>query len=55
MSDLHLGLAGVGRIGVMHARNAVTTPGVGRLTVADVDTVRARSVADELGEDVLVS
>ena len=48
MSDLHLGLAGVGRIGVMHARNVVTTPGVGRLTVADVDATRARSVAEEL-------
>ena len=54
MSDLHLGLAGVGRIGVMHARNVVTTPGVGRLTVADVDTVRARSVADELGVEAAV-
>ncbi|WP_369068786.1 Gfo/Idh/MocA family protein [Kineococcus terrestris] len=51
MSDLHLGLAGVGRIGVMHARNLVTTPGVGRLTVADVDADRARAVADELGCD----
>ncbi|WP_380159654.1 Gfo/Idh/MocA family oxidoreductase [Kineococcus sp. R86509] len=54
MSDLHLGLAGVGRIGVMHARNVVTTPGVGRLTVADVDAVRARSVADELGVEAAV-
>jgi myo-inositol 2-dehydrogenase/D-chiro-inositol 1-dehydrogenase len=54
LSDLHLGLAGVGRIGVMHARNVVTTPGVGRLTVADVDAVRARSVADELGVEAAV-
>lgn len=51
MSDLHLGLAGVGRIGVMHARNVVATPGIGRLTVADVDAVRAKSVADELEVD----
>jgi myo-inositol 2-dehydrogenase/D-chiro-inositol 1-dehydrogenase len=49
VSDLHLGLVGVGRIGVMHARNIVATPGVGRLTVADVDPDRARQVADELG------
>ena len=43
MSDLHLGLAGVGRIGVMHARNVVTTPGVGRLTVADGELVPDRT------------
>jgi myo-inositol 2-dehydrogenase/D-chiro-inositol 1-dehydrogenase len=51
LSDLHLGLAGVGRIGVMHARTIVATPGIGRLTVADVDVVRARSVAEELSVD----
>ncbi|WP_432510176.1 Gfo/Idh/MocA family protein [Kineococcus sp. SYSU DK001] len=53
MSDLHLGLAGVGRIGVMHARNIVTTPGVGRLTVADVDAERARQVGAEVGADAV--
>ena len=49
MSDLHLGLVGVGRIGVMHARTIVSTPGVDRLTIADVDPDRARQVADDLG------
>jgi myo-inositol 2-dehydrogenase / D-chiro-inositol 1-dehydrogenase len=51
MSDLHLGLAGVGRIGVMHAQNIVATPGIGKLTVADIDPVRAGQVATELGAD----
>ncbi|GAA0305960.1 Gfo/Idh/MocA family protein [Kineococcus aurantiacus] len=53
MSDLHLGLAGVGRIGVMHARNIVTTPGVGRLTVTDVDAGRARQVGAEVGAEAV--
>jgi myo-inositol 2-dehydrogenase/D-chiro-inositol 1-dehydrogenase len=35
----------------MHARTIVATPGIGRLTVADVDVVRARSVAEELSVD----
>jgi myo-inositol 2-dehydrogenase/D-chiro-inositol 1-dehydrogenase len=51
VTDLHLGLAGVGRIGAMHARTLVTTPGVGRVTVADVDATRAREVATEVGAD----
>ncbi|WP_432519574.1 Gfo/Idh/MocA family protein [Kineococcus sp. SYSU DK006] len=51
MSDLHLALAGVGRIGAMHARHLVSTPGVGRLTVADADAGRAREVASALGAD----
>ncbi|ABS01523.1 Gfo/Idh/MocA family protein [Kineococcus radiotolerans] len=45
MPDLHLGLAGVGRIGAMHARNLATTPGVGRVTLTDVDVARAHDVA----------
>jgi len=53
MSDLHLGLAGVGRIGVMHAQNIVATPGIGRLTVADIDAVRAEEVATGLGADAV--
>jgi myo-inositol 2-dehydrogenase/D-chiro-inositol 1-dehydrogenase len=40
VSGLHLGLLGVGRIGVMHARTIVATPGVDRLTIADVDPDR---------------
>ena len=53
MSDLHLGLAGAGRIGVVHAANLVATPGVGRLTIADVDAARAREVAGGLGADAV--
>ncbi|NAZ74578.1 Gfo/Idh/MocA family oxidoreductase [Kineococcus sp. T13] len=51
MSDLHLGLAGVGRIGAMHASHLTRTPGVGRLTLADADPDRAREVAEALGAD----
>nr|WP_276611103.1 Gfo/Idh/MocA family oxidoreductase [Kineococcus siccus] len=46
---MHFGLVGVGRIGVMHAQNVVATPGIERLTVADVDPARARRVAEEVG------
>ncbi|NAZ87681.1 Gfo/Idh/MocA family protein [Kineococcus indalonis] len=48
MTDLHLGLAGVGRIGAMHAANLATTAGVGHLTLTDADPARARSVAAAL-------
>ncbi|WP_337062893.1 Gfo/Idh/MocA family protein [Kineococcus sp. G2] len=48
MPDLHLGLAGVGRIGAMHAANIATTAGVARLTLADVDAGRAGTVAASL-------
>ncbi|MEZ0163158.1 Gfo/Idh/MocA family oxidoreductase [Kineococcus sp. LSe6-4] len=51
MSDLHLGLAGVGRIGAMHARTLVATPGVARVTVTDVDAARAREVGAQVGAD----
>ena len=51
MSELHLGLAGVGRIGAMHAANLATTPGVGRLTLADADPGRVRAVAGGLPAD----
>lgn len=53
MSDLHLGLAGVGRIGAMHAANVVATPGIGRLTIADVDPARAQQVATDVGADAV--
>jgi myo-inositol 2-dehydrogenase/D-chiro-inositol 1-dehydrogenase len=46
---LHLGLIGVGRIGVFHAETLRALPGVARLTLADVDAGRARAVAEELG------
>lgn len=48
-SGLHLGLAGVGRIGVMHARNLAALPGVAQLTVGDLDPVHAGRVAAEVG------
>lgn len=50
-APLHLGLAGVGRIGLMHARNLISLDQVGRLTVADVDVGRAQHVADQLGAE----
>jgi myo-inositol 2-dehydrogenase / D-chiro-inositol 1-dehydrogenase len=46
---LHLGLVGVGRIGVFHARTLAGLAGVSTLTVADADATRARRVASELG------
>jgi myo-inositol 2-dehydrogenase/D-chiro-inositol 1-dehydrogenase len=45
---LALGLVGVGRIGVLHARTLLALEGVS-LTVADADPGRARRVAAELG------
>ena len=45
---LALGLVGVGRIGVLHARTLLALEGVS-LTVADADSGRARKVAAELG------
>ena len=54
-SGLHLGLAGVGRIGVMHARNLAALPGVARLTLADVNVEHASRVAGEVGADAAES
>src|SRR5919198_2100255 len=48
-SRLHVGVIGVGRIGVFHAQTLHTLPGVSRLTVADADADRAVRVAQELG------
>jgi len=45
---LALGLVGVGRIGILHARTLLALEGVS-LTVADADSGRARKVAAELG------
>jgi myo-inositol 2-dehydrogenase/D-chiro-inositol 1-dehydrogenase len=42
-------LIGAGRIGEMHARILAKTPGVDELLVADVDTQRARHVAEQNG------
>ena len=48
-NGLHVGLVGVGRIGVFHARALAELEGVGAVTVADADVERARRVAAELG------
>jgi myo-inositol 2-dehydrogenase/D-chiro-inositol 1-dehydrogenase len=52
---LHIGVAGVGRIGVFHARTLQTLDGVATLTVADADAGRAEQVAAELGVRVVDS
>lgn len=49
MSGLRVGVIGVGRIGVLHARTIKANADVGELIVADVDAARARDVAAELG------
>jgi myo-inositol 2-dehydrogenase/D-chiro-inositol 1-dehydrogenase len=46
---VHVGLVGAGRIGAFHARTLAAARGVDRLTIADSDAERARSVADEVG------
>jgi myo-inositol 2-dehydrogenase/D-chiro-inositol 1-dehydrogenase len=48
---LHVGLVGVGRIGVFHGRTLRALEGVGSLTVTDADPARAREVAAELGAE----
>jgi predicted dehydrogenase len=47
--SVRLGVAGLGRMGVRHARNAAATRRVELVAVADPDEARARSVAAELG------
>ena len=45
---MHVGLIGVGRIGVLHARTLAQLPAVGSLTIVDADPHRAEEVAAEL-------
>src|SRR5438105_3578996 len=45
---LHVGVIGVGRIGVFHVRTLLRDEGVSRLTLADADLERAEQVASEL-------
>jgi myo-inositol 2-dehydrogenase/D-chiro-inositol 1-dehydrogenase len=47
-SGLHVGVAGVGRIGAFHAATLRSLPSVGRLTIADADDRRAADVAADL-------
>jgi myo-inositol 2-dehydrogenase/D-chiro-inositol 1-dehydrogenase len=46
---MRIGLVGVGRIGAEHARALATHPDVDDLVLADADTARASTVAQELG------
>lgn len=52
---LHVGVAGVGRIGVFHATTLVGLEGVRAVTVADLDAGRAAEVAGVLGADSVAS
>lgn len=49
---MKLGLAGVGRIGAMHAAKLAALSGVDVILVADADPARAESVAGRLGGNV---
>ena len=51
--SLHVGVIGVGRIGVFHAETLAGLRDVAQVTVADVDRGRAREVASRLGVAVL--
>jgi myo-inositol 2-dehydrogenase/D-chiro-inositol 1-dehydrogenase len=46
---MRFGVAGVGRIGVLHAENLVAAVGPDAVLVADADAVRASTVAQKLG------
>ena len=47
--SLHLGVVGVGRIGLFHARTLLELDGVDSLSIADADVARAKRVAADLG------
>jgi myo-inositol 2-dehydrogenase / D-chiro-inositol 1-dehydrogenase len=49
--DLHVGLAGVGRIGSFHAETLAGLDGVSSITVTDTDAARAGALAARLGFD----
>lgn len=49
MSGLHVGVIGVGRIGLFHVRTLLALDGVRSVTVTDADPARAEEVAAELG------
>jgi myo-inositol 2-dehydrogenase/D-chiro-inositol 1-dehydrogenase len=48
-AGLHVGLAGVGRIGTFHAETLASLAGVAAVTVADADPARAAEVAGRHG------
>jgi myo-inositol 2-dehydrogenase/D-chiro-inositol 1-dehydrogenase len=49
MEALRVGVIGVGRIGVLHARTLLALPGVASVAVSDVAPGRAAAVAADLG------
>jgi myo-inositol 2-dehydrogenase/D-chiro-inositol 1-dehydrogenase len=49
VAGLHVGVIGVGRIGVFHVQTLRALPGVSQLTIADADAARALQIARELG------
>lgn len=49
MRALRMGLVGVGRIGVLHARTLRHNPRVGELLVSDLDAARAADIAAGIG------
>jgi myo-inositol 2-dehydrogenase/D-chiro-inositol 1-dehydrogenase len=49
---MKLGLAGVGRIGAMHAAKLAAVPGADALLVADADAARAEAAAARIGGNV---
>jgi myo-inositol 2-dehydrogenase / D-chiro-inositol 1-dehydrogenase len=49
---MKLGLAGVGRIGAMHAAKLAAVPDVDAIVVADTDAARAEAVAARIGGNV---
>ncbi|HUR74156.1 MAG TPA: Gfo/Idh/MocA family oxidoreductase [Sporichthya sp.] len=46
---MRIGVAGVGRIGALHAENLVAAVGAANVIVADADACRARAAAETLG------
>jgi myo-inositol 2-dehydrogenase/D-chiro-inositol 1-dehydrogenase len=46
---MRIGVAGVGRIGALHAQNLVAAVGAANVVVADADAGRAQATADALG------
>jgi myo-inositol 2-dehydrogenase / D-chiro-inositol 1-dehydrogenase len=51
-NGLHVGVIGVGRIGLFHVRTLVQLDGVRAVTVTDTDTARAERVGAEIGAAV---
>ncbi len=49
MSGLRVGIIGVGRIGVLHARTVTNDPAVSEVVIADIDAQRANDFAASIG------